>query len=188
MILLSTGDIDGQIAALMERFDALPNHIARKHAGAAVKRAMKGMVPILKKNTPKRGKRIVFNNRRPGGEYGVTKIKGGSLRSSVAMKSTYVRTKGVGSTVTGVVGYRSDKKDPYNGISQGRKAIWLEFGTKHSFARGMVAMTLRQVGSVSAARLAAEMSIALEKAANELASKMNPGMSKRGLAAGVAPK
>jgi hypothetical protein len=32
------------------------------------------------------------------------------------------------------------------------------------------------------------MSLALDKAANELASKMNPGMSKRGLAAGVAPK
>jgi hypothetical protein len=188
VIALDTGNVTEQIGALMARFDALPNHIARKHASAAVKRVMKGMVPIMKKNTPKRGRRIVFNNRKPGGEYGVTKIKGGSLRASVAIKSTYIRTKGNGSTVTGVVGYRSDKKDPYNGVSQSRKAIWLEFGTENSFARGMVAMTLRQVGSVSAQKLATEMSLALDKAANELASKMNPGMSKRGLAAGVAPK
>jgi hypothetical protein len=188
MISISTSDMDGQISALMSRFDALPNHIAKKHAAAAVKRVMKGIVPILKKNTPKRGKRIVFNNRRPGGEYGVTKIKGGSLRASVAIKATYIRTKGIGSTVTGVVGYQSGKKDPYNGVPQSRKAIWLEFGTENAFARGMVAMTLRQVGSVSAQKLAAEMSAALEKAANELAAKMNPGMSKRGLAAGVAPR
>jgi hypothetical protein len=188
MIVLDTGQVNAEIAALMARFEALPNHIARKHAAAAVKRVMKGMVPILKKNTPKRGKRLVFNNRRPGGEYGVTKIKGGSLRASVAMSSTYIRAKGGGSTVTGVVGYRSDAKDPYNGVSQSRKAIWLEFGTENAFARGMVAMTLRQVGPVSAAKLAAEMSVALDKAAKELASKMNPGTSRRGSAAGIAPQ
>jgi hypothetical protein len=64
MISLDTGNVTDQIGALMARFDALPNHIARKHAAAAVKRVMKGMVPILKKNTPKRGRRIVFNNRK----------------------------------------------------------------------------------------------------------------------------
>jgi hypothetical protein len=185
MIRFELGDMEGEVASLMRRFDALPNHIARKHVQAAVKRVMKYAVPVLKKNTPRRGKRVIFHRQGAAGEYGATKMKGGSLRQSVAAKSEYKRTKRSGATVTGIVGYRSDKRDPYNGVSQSRKAIWLEFGTDTAFARGMAQMTMRQIGGPSAAKLAAELAVAIEKAGAELASKMNPGMSARGRAAGL---
>lgn len=186
MIKFEAAEMSGEIAAMMSRFDELPRHIARKHAQAAVKRVVKSAVPTLKRNTPKRAKRVVFHRRGAGGEYGATKIKGGSLRRSVTVKAEYKRAKGGGGTATGILGYRSDKRDPHNGsITESRKAIWLEYGTEFAFPRGMVEMTMRQIGKPSAQKLADEMGLALEKAAAELASKKNPGMSKRGRAAGL---
>lgn len=191
MIQFSIDD-DGDIAALMSRFQELPNHIARKHMQAAIRRVMKFAVPHLKRNTPKRRSYVRFGGGRGGREYTATKIKGGSLRRSVITKASYIRSKADGGGVAyGSVGYSRAKapaESSQSGITQSRKAIWLEFGTEFAFARGMVAMTMKQIGKPAAGMLATELAAALEKAANELASKKNPGMSKRGLAAGAQPR
>lgn len=189
MMQLSMGDVNGQVEALLARFDELPNHIARKHAQAAVQRVMKFAIPVLKKNTPKRKSFVRFGGGRNGREYTAEKVRGGTLRASVIAKSEYKRAKGGGpATVYGVVGYSTKQAPGGYGITQSRKAIWLEFGTEYAFARGMVQMTLRQIGNPSAEKIAQELAFALEKAAKELESKKNPGMSKRGLAAGVTPR
>jgi hypothetical protein len=52
----------------------------------------------------------------------------------------------------------------------------------------MIGKTMREFGPVAAGKLADEMSKALEKAAAERASGANPGMSKRGIAAGITPR
>ena len=184
-------EIDGfeeEIASLVSRLDALPNHIARKHGQAAVKRVMRYALPVLKKNTPKRKTRVRFGGGRGGKEYTATKVKGGTLRASVITKSSYMRSKSGGAVIYGAVGYStkpapSESSQP--GVTQSRKAIWLEYGTEHAFARGMVQMTMSQIGQPAASKLAAELAISVEKAAAELASKKNPGMSRRGRAAGM---
>jgi hypothetical protein len=181
--------MDEEIASIVSRMDALPNYIARKHAQAAVKRVMKYAIPALKKNTPRRRSFTRFGGGRGGREYTATKVKGGTLRQSVISKASYLRPKGGGgATIYGAVGY-STKAAPAEssgpGITQSRKAIWLEFGTVNAFARGMVEMTMKQIGRPAAQKLAAELAVSIEKAAAELASKKNPGMSARGRAAGL---
>lgn len=188
MFELNTPEMSAEIASLMSRYDALPNHIARKHAQAAVKRVMRGAIPTLKRNTPKFRNRVIFGRKTVDGEYTARKVKGGSLRRSVTALSRYLRAKGGGATIYGAVGYSTKQtgpEAPTPGISNSRKAIWLEFGTDRAFARGMVQMTMRQIGKPSATKLASELGKALEKAAAELASKKNPGMSRRGMAAGL---
>lgn len=178
-----------EIGSLMSRFQELPNHIARKHMQAAVKRVMKYAVPVLKKNTPKRKSFVRLGGGRGGREFTATRVKGGSLRRSVITKASYIRGKGGAPTVAyGAVGYSTAPApaESYGpGITQSRKAIWLEYGTDRAFARGMVQMTMRQIGAPAAAKMSSELAIALERAATELASKKNPGMSARGRAAGL---
>lgn len=176
MIELDTSGMQEEIAALMERYNALPNHIAKKHLRASMRRVMKYAVPALKKNTPRRRSYVRFGGGRNGREYTATRIRGGSLRSAVTTKAGYSRAKGGPMAVYGVVGYANRLTPAEAGpqVSQSRKAIWLEYGTRYAFARGMVKMTLSQIGGPSAALLAREMSAALEKAAAELAAGKNP--------------
>ena len=180
MIQLSWGDMEGEIGALMARYNELPRHIAKKHLKAAMKRAGKPAVPILKKNTPKRKSFVRLGGGRGGGEYTAERVRGGGLRRAATFVSKY-KGKNKDGVVFGVAGYRYGE--------QSRKGIWLQFGTKRGILpRRMIEKTTQQAKSIVGGNLEAEMAKALEKAAVELAAGMNPGMSKAGLAAGVAPR
>lgn len=170
MIDLKWEGMEGEIGAIMARFNALPRHIAKKHLVAAIKRAGKDGVKVLKKNTPKGRTQTV----------GEKKVRGGALRRASTMRAKYYGRNRDGSAV-GVLGYKFG--------FESRKAIWLEFGTSRGIQpRRMVSRTMQEWGPSVAKKLEVELAAALEKAAAELASGMNPGMSKRGLAAGIAPR
>lgn len=173
MISLNWDSMDGEIGALMARFNELPRHIAKKHLQAVVKRVMKDGVPILKSITPKGGTRVVKNKlkRGAGGRFVAgsgkkMKVRGGALRRSVTTKAKYIGRNRDG-MVYGVVGYKAG--------TESRKAIWLEFGTSRGIKpQNFIEQFRAKYGGPAASRLADEMAKALEKAAAELASGMNP--------------
>jgi HK97 gp10 family phage protein len=180
MISLNWGQMDGEIGALMKRFDELPRHIAKKHLKAAMKRAGQEAVKVLKANTPVGGGRRVKAAVVRGELKMNYKRRGGSLRRASTFVSKYIGRNKDG-LVVGVVGYKYG--------FESRKAIWLEFGTSRGIEpRQIIDKTLAASRSRVLARLESEMVKALDKAQNELAADINPGMSKRGLAAGVAPR
>lgn len=166
-------DGDRHIAGLMAAFRGLPRYMAKKHIKASMRRVMKPAVPILRRNTPPLG------TRRGRLRKGEKRRSTGDLRRSVTAKAGQTGSNSdFGSFVWGVVGYRFRKQD--------RKAIWLNYGTSAGGpAFGMIEKTLAEFGPVAASKLAAEMAVAFEKAAAELASGKNPGMSGRGIAAGL---
>jgi hypothetical protein len=170
VIELNWGNMEGEIGALMARYNELPRHIAKKHLKAA----------ILKRNTPKRKSYIRLGGGRDGAEYTAERVRGGGLRRAATFVAKY-KGKNKDGVVFGVAGYRYGE--------QSRKGIWLQFGTKRGILpRRMIEKTTQQAKSIVGGSLEAEMAKALEKAAAELASGMNPGMSRAGLAAGVAPR
>jgi hypothetical protein len=166
-------DANEHIGALVSALKEMPRHIARKHAKAAMRRTLKHGIPILRRNTPPLGTR---RGRRKSGQRAKST---GDLRRRVTTKAGQTGNNGdFGAFVWGVLGYRIKGQD--------RKPIWLNFGTSHGVrAYDMIGKTMAEMGPVAAEKLAAELAIAVEKAANELASKKNPGMSKRGRAAGL---
>jgi len=169
-------DANQHIGALMNAYRALPKHIAKKHLKASLARVIKRGVPILRKNTPPLGTR---RGRRKKGEKALST---GALRRAVTTRSGVTgRNTDFDQFVWSVLGYRQGE--------QSRKAIWLEYGTSGGVRPyAMMEKTMREMGPVAASDLAKEMSAALEKAAAELGSGKNPGMSKRGIAAGIAPR
>lgn len=153
------------IAALIGRFRELPRHIARKHMQAAMRRALKPGVPILRRNTPPLG---VRRGRKKAGEVRST----GALRKSVTTRAKAVPGRSGAGVVYGVVGYRHGWES--------RKAIWLESGTRSGIApRHMAAKSMGEIRGPAAATLVREMAVALEKAAAELAAGKNPTRSYR---------
>lgn len=172
MIALEWRGMSGEIGALMSRYDELPKHIAKKHLGAAMKRALKIGVPVLRKNTPKRKKTLRASavTRDTKGRFtkGSGKIKNvaGALRRAATVNSKYVGRNKDG-FVIGRLGYKYG--------TESRKAIWLEFGTTTIEPRKIMQRTHDQVKRPASKMLVGEMRKALEKAAAELASKKNPG-------------
>lgn len=180
MISLNWRGVNGQIGDLMARFNELPRHIAKKHCQAAVKRAMKDGVPVLKALTPKGKTQVVKSAIVKGALKENFKRRGGALRRSVTTKSKYIGRNKNG-FVFGVIGYKAGYES--------RKAIWLEFGTSRGIEpRKIIDKFRARYGGPAASRLAAELAAALPKAAAELQAKKNPGMSRRGIAAGIAPR
>ena len=167
MISLSwSGNPNRQIAALMSRFHELPRHIAKKHVQAAVKRAMKDGVPVLKALTPKGSAKRIKSTIVRGEIKTNVKKRGGALRRSVTTKAKYVGRNRDG-FVYGVVGYKAGMES--------RKAIWLEFGTSRGIEpRKIIDKFRARYGGPAAARMAAELAAALPKAAAELAAGKNP--------------
>ena len=173
MITLNWDGMQGEIGALMARYAALPRHIAKKHLQAAMKRAMKDGIPVLKRLTPKGATRTVRASlKRGGGGRFVqgsgkkSRVRGGALRRAVTTKAKYIGKNAAG-TVYGVVGYRAG--------FESRKAIWLEFGTSRGVKpQQIIEKFKREYGGPAAERLASEMALAYDKAAAELASNMNP--------------
>lgn len=164
MIDLNWEGMSGEVGALMRRFNELPRHIAKKHLIAAVKRVGREGVPKLKGNTPV-GRKMKANAK------GVVKMRrSGDLRRAATTTARY-KGRNRDGYVTGTLGYRYG--------TESRKAIWLEYGTTKIAPRGMVARTMQSWGGPAAAKLAAAMSQALEKAAKELDSGMNPGVGYR---------
>jgi hypothetical protein len=165
--------VNGQIGSLLGRFRELPRHIAKKHLQAAMKRAVRDGVPVLKKLAPKGGARNVRNavKRDAGGRF-VTgsgkkvRVRGGALRRAVTSKAKFVK-KGDHGVVYGAVGFKAG--------DQSRKAIWMEFGTTKITPRNFMDRFRRTYGGPAAKTLAREMKVALERAARELASGRNPG-------------
>jgi hypothetical protein len=178
MISLNWDGMQGEIGALMARYAALPRHIAKKHLQAAMKRALKDGVPVLKRLTPKGGTRTVKAALKRGergrfvaGSGKKSRQRGGALRRAVTTKAKYVgrNTDGV---VFGVVGYKAG--------FESRKAIWLEFGTSRGVKpRRIIEQFRREYGGPAAAKLSAEMAKGLEKAAAELASGKNSSANYR---------
>ena len=151
---------DAQIQSLIDRYAALPRHIAKKHLQAAIKRTLKDAVPVLRGVTPPVG---VTRGRRRKGE----KRSSGALRRAVATKAKYIGRNADG-VVYGVVGYKYGMES--------RKAIWLEFGTTRGIRpRNIISQFSQQYAGPSVEKLKAEMAAALDKAANEFASGKNPG-------------
>lgn len=159
----NTFDSDKAIAGLMDRYRALPRHIAKKHLGAAMRRVLKPGIPILRRNTPPTSTR---RGRRKKGE----KPKStGALRRAVTVRTGQTGKNGdFNSFVYGVLGYKAS--------FESRKAIWLQFGTSGGVkAYEMIEKTLREFGDVSVKKLEAELASALDKAVAELGSGQNPG-------------
>lgn len=156
-------DANDHIRALMNAYRELPRHIAKKHLKAAMRRTLKPGVSILRKYTPplstKRGRRAAGAKRRSTG----------ALRRSVTVKAGQTgKNLAFDAFIWGVLGYRFKGQD--------RKAIWCNYGTANGArAFNMIEKAMAELGPISAQRLAQEMKDALEKAANELASKKNPG-------------
>lgn len=176
MIRFDWEGMQGDIGAMMKRFDELPRHIAKKHLQAVVKRVGKDGVKVLKGFTPVGGMRTIKSTIVKGEMRENVKRRGGALRRAAAVKTKYKGTNKSGS-VYGVLGYKYG--------AESRKAIWLEYGTNRIKPFSMVGRTLQQWKGPAAQMMAKEMAVALEKAARELASGMNPGMSRRGRAAGL---
>lgn len=174
MISLNWKTVEGEIGALMQSFAKLPRHIAKKHLQAAMKRALKESIPVLRKNTPKGGTKVVRSatTRNDRGQFTagsgkLSKVRGGALRRAVTTKSKYVG-KNKDGFVVGTLGYK--------GGTESRKAIWLEFGTSRGIEpRKMVERSMKEIGPRVSARLARDMAIALERAASEVAGKKNLG-------------
>lgn len=179
MIVLGWSNVEGQIGELMKRYAELPRSVAKKHLQAAMKRAGKQAIPILKANTPVGGGRRVKAAVVRGELKMNYKRRGGSLRRASTFTARYKGTNRDG-VVFGALGYKYGYES--------RKAIWLEFGTKHIEPRKIIEKTLTASKAIVGSRLEAEMAAALEKAVNEANSPMRPGMSKRGIAAGIAPQ
>ena len=180
MIVLGWSNVSGDIAELMRRYNELPRSVAKKHLVAAMKRAGKTAVPLLKKNTPKAKTRVVFSRQNLAGEYGAKKVKGGSLRRAATFVARY-KGRNKDGAAFGILGYKYGMES--------RKAIWLEFGTSRGIEpRDIVKKTYTASKGIIASRLEAEMVLALTKATNEANSPMNPRMSRRGSAAGIAPQ
>lgn len=166
MIKLDWEGMEGEIGAMMARFNELPRYIGKKHLLAAIKRTGKDGVKVLKANTPK-------GRARRSGEK-VT--RGGALRRAATMKAQY-RGRNRDGYALGMLGYKYG--------TESRKAIWLEYGTTKIEPRRMVARTMEQWRGPATAKLTQELAAAFEKAVNEVKAGINPGMSKRGMAAGL---
>jgi len=180
MIVIGWSNVEGQIGELMKRYAELPRSVAKKHLQAAMKRAGKDAIPILKANTPKGGGRRVKAAVVRGELKMNYKRRGGSLRKAATFTARYKGTNKDG-VVFGALGYKYGYES--------RKAIWLEFGTSRGIEpRKIIDKTLAASKAIVGSRLEAEMAAALEKAVNEANSPMRPGMSKRGIAAGIAPQ
>jgi len=161
----------GEYAELAADYKELPAHLAKKYLVSSMRKSInqaKG-TQILRKNTPP-------TNTRRGRKAKGQKRSTGELRRSVMVKAKWIGRNRDGWAVAGL-GYKYNREH--------RKAIWMEFGTTHIKGRKMMERTYEQIRGQVASRLSANLAESLEKAAAELASGKNPGMSARGRAAGL---
>jgi len=173
VIGLNWNGMSGEVGALMARYAALPRHIAKKHLAAAMKRAQRIGLPILKAETPKQKGRIMRAGavkRDDRGRFqkgsGKKRNVAGSLRRAATVNSKYVGRNRDGMMI-GRLGYKYG--------TESRKAIWLEFGTPTIKPRAIMERVHNRVKTPVSRMLVREMAKALEAATTELASNKNPG-------------
>ena len=157
MIYMNSDSLNAQLGALVKVFDKFPKHIAKKHIGASMKRALKFAIPILKANTPKGGsKRASVKDGKP-----VKGSRGGALRRAATTRSKFIGKNKSGFTI-GTLGFKYG--------TDSRNAIWQEFGTKKGIEPKLfMQKTYDQVKDQVAGQLARELALALEAAAREQA-------------------
>ena len=157
MIYMNSDSLNAQLGALVKVFDKFPKHIAKKHIGASMKRALKFAIPILKSNTPKGGgKRASVKDGKP-----VKGSRGGALRRAATTRSKFIGKNKSGFTI-GTLGFKFG--------TDSRNAIWQEFGTAKGIKpRAFMEKTFNQVKDQVAGNLARELALAAEKAAKDLA-------------------
>lgn len=164
MISLDWQGMNGQIGALMGRFNALPRHIAKKHLKAVMKRVLRDGVPVLKGLTPKGGTKTIKSTIVRGEFKSNFKRRGGALRRAVTTKSKYIGRNKDG-VVYGVIGYKAG--------FESRKAIWLDQGTVYISPRDIIKKFRAAYKGPAASLLVKEMKKAFEAAGRELASGKN---------------
>jgi len=171
MISFNFDQVQREIGASAARLLAMPRHIGKKHLMAGMRRAIKvsGGVQKLRAATPPVGMR---RGRRKKGERRST----GELRRAVMTKARFIGRNRDGVAVAGL-GYRYGM--------QSRKAIWHEFGTTRMQGIAMMQRVFDSIRGDVKNNLASELAVSIERAARELESGMNPGMSARGRAAGL---
>jgi hypothetical protein len=164
MLLKWENNVEEEIQSLIDRYAALPRHIAKKHLQAAMKRTLKDGIPILRSVTPPLG---VRRGRRKKGAFVPQNKSTGALRRAVTTKSKYIGRNADG-VVYGVVGYKAGYES--------RKAIWLEYGTRRGIRpQQMIHRFMQQYAGPSLATLKSEMVNALDKAQKEIAGGKNEG-------------
>lgn len=171
MISVNWDKLLGEYAGLAEDYRRLPSYLGKKYLVSSMRKSVnqaKGP-QLLRKNTPptntKRGRKAKGQKRSTG-----------ALRRAVMTKAKWIGRNKDGFAVAGL-GYRYGQDS--------KKALWLEFGTTRMQGRKMMERTFEQIRGQVAAYLAGNLASSLESAAAELASGKNPGMSKRGRAAGL---
>lgn len=174
--------VDASFADIAYRYKQLPRHVAYKHMAAAMKRAVRKAngVQTLKqvcrerlnlkgtvvtKDPPKRTKAGAFkkgwNRRRRGGEFlkaidvVSSKPKGGKNPRPLVVK----------------VGWKY-------GV-ESKKALWLEFGTKHVTPRRMAEETFNRIRGPAMGNMKSELLAALEKAVKDLGQAKDPAKRNR---------
>lgn len=169
----SSYDLNPILRDLTARYRALPAYMAKKHMKAAMRRVLKPGIPVLRALTPP------VSTRRGRRKKGEKRKSTGALRRSVTTKAGMTGGNAdFDAFVWGILGYKFSGQD--------RKAIWLNNGTKNGVrAFQMIEHAFATIAPGATAQLAQEMAAGLEKAAAELGSGKNPGMSRRGIAAGL---
>ena len=171
MISVNWEQLLGEYASLASAYRSLPSYLGKKYLVSSLRRSVvqSNGPQLLRRNTPptntKRG-------RRPKGQ----KRSTGALRRSVTTKAKWIGRNRDGFAVAGL-GYKY-------GV-ESKKAIWLEFGTTHIEGRKMMERTFDQIKGQVASKLKQNLAESLERAVAEIGSGKNPGMSKRGRAAGL---
>ena len=170
MISVNWEQLLGEYAALASSYRALPSYLGKKHLVSAMRKSVRDAqgVQVLRRNTPPIGTR---RGRKKKG----TKSTG-ALRRAVITKAKWIGKNASGFAVAGL-GYKYGMES--------KKAIWLEFGTPNIEPRKMMERSFDQIKNSVRSHLSKNLAESLEKAVAELASGKNPGMSKRGRAAGL---
>jgi hypothetical protein len=174
MISLNWLNWKKDVASLMQRYEELPRHIAKKHILAAMKRAVvksRG-VQTLKSVTPK-GKARFVKAKTVRGERGrfaagsgkMTRVPPGALRKAVTVKAKYYGKNSSGFAFA-ALGYKYG--------AESRKALWLEFGTSRIRPMQMVRRAHMRIASTVRSALCGELLAALDKAVKELGGGKNP--------------
>lgn len=157
MISVNWNQVQGEIGALVRRYEELPRFIAKKHLKAAIGRTLRPGIPKLRAITPP------INTRRGRRKKGEKPISTGALRKAVKVRTAYKGTNKSGFAY-GVIGYKSG--------FESLKALWLEFGTKYIQPRAFMQKFHESYKPVAQAKLVAELKTALEAAAREVAANV----------------
>jgi len=155
VISVNWNQVQGEIGALVARYDELPRWLAKKHLRAAIGRTLRPGVPKLRALTPP------VNTRRGRRKKGEKPRSTNRLRKAVKVITKY-KGRNKDGYAYGVIGYRAGEES--------LKALWLEFGTKYIEPRKFMQTFRDSYKATAQGRLVFEMRKALDVAVKELNS------------------